>query len=93
LKNAVDISERLRKKQHEVWEDSFDWKECISETFIKQKLDYIHNNPCKGKWNLATSPVDYLHSSARFYVLGEHAGYPVTRYSDLSDIDLTKKLA
>jgi len=52
----------------------------------------MHNNPCKGKWNLVASPADYQHSSARFYICGEHSNYKVTNYAELFDIDLTKKI-
>ena|SRR5688572_3081504 len=92
LREAVTKNDRKRHKIHEVWEDSFDWKECKSHEYIKQKLDYMHENPCRGKWNLAASPVDYEHSSARFYISGQHAGYPVTHYLELEDIDLTSPL-
>lgn len=34
---------------------------------IYQKLDYIHKNPCVGKWELAESPAQYKYSSASFY--------------------------
>ena len=56
-KLAEDVSAKRKSnnKIHEVWELSFDWKECNSKKFIDQKLDYIHNNPCKGKWNLCTT--------------------------------------
>jgi putative transposase len=37
---------------------------------IHQKLDYIHNNPCQGKWMLAESPIHYKYSSAIFYETG-----------------------
>ena len=37
---------------------------------IYQKLDYIHNNPCQGKWMLADSPILYRYSSASFYEMG-----------------------
>jgi hypothetical protein len=57
LQLAVETKDRQRNKQHEVWDDSFDWKDCRSDDFIKQKLDYMHRNPCKGKWNLASSPL------------------------------------
>ena len=57
-------AKRKANKQHEVWELSFDWKYCNSYKFIKQKLDYMHNNPCTGKWNLCENPID-LHSSAK----------------------------
>ena len=85
LSLAVESTDRKRNKKHEVWEDSFDWKECRSHKFMKQKLDYMHENPCRGKWNLAPSPAEYEHSSARFYICGEHAAYPVTSYLELDD--------
>ena len=91
LTNAVDECDRLRGKHHEVWEDSFDWKECYNEEIILQKLDYIHNNPCKGKNPLAKDPCDFAHSSAKFYLTGEQGIYPVTHYLKLNDIDLAKQ--
>jgi len=33
-----------------------------------QKLNYIHNNPCQEKWNLANNPEDYKYSSAANYI-------------------------
>ena len=46
LENAVNSSDKKKGKLHEVWEDSFDWKECNSSKLIMQKIDYMHNNPC-----------------------------------------------
>lgn len=98
-KNEVELLEKLikgvkntdkeRKKLHEVFEESFDWKECISDDFIQQKLDYIHNNPCSGKWKLVENPSDYLYSSAPFYILDEENKY-VTSFMMMHDIDLCK---
>jgi hypothetical protein len=34
---------------------------------VLQKLEYIHLNPIQPRWNLATSPEEYLFSSAAFY--------------------------
>jgi putative transposase len=36
----------------------------------KQKLDYIHFNPVRGKWRLAKDDISYYYSSARFYETG-----------------------
>jgi hypothetical protein len=91
LSQRVSSSDRKKGKLHEVWKDSFDWKECSSNEMIVQKLDYMHDNPCKGKWNLIESPVDYIHSSAKYYITGEQGIYPVTNYMELEDIDLTKE--
>ncbi len=70
LSKSVEAKRKANKKLHEVWELSFDWKFCNSITFIQQKLNYIHNNPCAGKWNLCSSPIDYMHSSAKHYLEG-----------------------
>ena len=90
LSSFVNNTDKKRGKQHEVFEPSFDWKECYSIEMIRQKLEYIHANPCRGSWSLAECPIDYAHSSAKFYLTGSQADYEVTSYADLSDIDLTK---
>lgn len=93
LGEAVEVTDRKRGKLHEVFEDSFDIKECLTEKFIRQKLNYIHNNPCSGKWMLADCPENYLHSSANFYSTGIHGIFPVTHIQELMDIDLTQTLS
>lgn len=90
LAAAVATSDAKRGKLHQVFEPSFDAKECRHDDFVEQKLQYMHNNPCSGKWNLSPDPVGYLHSSARFYILGETRGYAVTNYKALEDVDLTR---
>ena len=62
LSHDVEITRKVNHKKHEVWELSFDWKICDSIEFIKQKLNYMHDNPCKGKF----------HSSCKYYLTGEH---------------------
>lgn len=93
LKQLQDKVEKARKgngKRHEVWELSFDWKHCECPEFITQKLEYFHANPMKGRWNLCSDPVDYPHSSAKFYLTNEQGIFEVTDYAILSDIDLTE---
>lgn len=92
LASFVNATDRRRGKLHEVFEPSFDWKVCTDNKFTEQKLNYIHDNPCRGEWNLAKSPEDYLHSSAKYYVTGEQGVYEVTNYALLAEIDLTKAL-
>jgi len=90
LSSFVNTTDKRRGKLHEVFEPSFDWKECSSEKIIEQKLEYMHNNPCRGTWDLVEQPWDYVHSSAQFYFNGIPGVYEVISYSDLEDIDLTK---
>ncbi|MBL0130240.1 MAG: hypothetical protein IPP43_03185 [Chitinophagaceae bacterium] len=89
---SVEAKDLERNKLHEVWEDSFDWKECRTSEYMLQKLNYMHDNPCKGKWNLAAAPVDYRHSSTKYYITGEQGIYEVLNYCELADINLTVPL-
>ena len=90
LSSQVEAKRKANKKLHEVWELSFDWKECGSPAFVNQKLDYIHDNPCSKKWNLCNSPVEYKHSSAKFYIAGEQGIYLVTNFMEMEDVEFTK---
>jgi len=89
LQQQRNNTEIRQGKIHKVFETSFDWKECRTERFIQQKLNYIHLNPCKSE--LALLPEDYIHSSAKFYVTGMQGEYPVTSYTELQDVDLTSR--
>jgi REP element-mobilizing transposase RayT len=86
LSGLVNRTESKRNKQHEIFEPSFDRKECRTIDFMKQKADYIHFNPCRKK--LAVLPEEYEHSSARYYFTGVQGVYPVVTYMELQDIDL-----
>jgi REP element-mobilizing transposase RayT len=88
LASFVNATDRLKGKLHEVFEPSFDWKECTSIEFTEQKLNYIHANPCRA--GLVATPEAYVHSSAKYYYSGESGVYGVTNYMELQDIDLTK---
>jgi hypothetical protein len=90
LSSYVVPTEKRKGKLHDIFESSFDWKECYSDGFIEQKLNYIHENPCRGKWDLVKQPCEYIHSSAKFYFSGDQGVYPVLNYGALKDIDLTK---
>ena len=85
LANAVEMKRKANNKKYEVWELSFDWKHCSSDSFIQQKMNYIHINPCKGKWNLCTMPEQYEHSSAKFYNTGVHGFYRIDNVAEMVD--------
>ena len=86
LSEWVNTTQRLANKKHEVFEPSFDRKECKTIAFIKQKVSYIHLNPCKS--SIVKIPENYLHSSARYYYTGKQGIYSVVTYMELQDIDL-----
>ena len=47
----------------------------------------MHNHPCTGKWWLAANPVEYVHSSAAFYLAGVQGFYAVTNFMEMEDVD------
>jgi putative transposase len=72
-----------RRQQHRVWEEGYNAKDIFSPEFLRQKMTYVHGNPCQPHWNLAACPEDYLWSSARFYLIHEPAVIPVDNASPL----------
>jgi REP element-mobilizing transposase RayT len=87
LSAQVEAARKANKKQHQVWEMSFDWKDCRSNDFVWQKLNYMHINPCTGKWQLAANPIEYIHSSAKFYLTGVQGIYPVTNFLEMEEVN------
>jgi REP element-mobilizing transposase RayT len=86
LSQAVNDADRKRGKLYQVFRPSFDAKECRTDAFIWQKLNYIHQNPVSGKWMLAANALDYPHSSAQYYLTGEQGGYEVFNFNLLKDV-------
>jgi len=64
LVNAAD-------RERQVWKRDSMSIPLFTDKFYKQKMNYIHNNPCQGKWMLAPSPSEYKYSSARYYEDGK----------------------
>lgn len=64
------------------WERNPMIKECFSEEFFLQKMDYIHYNPCQPKWLLADTPEKYQWSSASFYELQDMRFPWLTHYKE-----------
>lgn len=85
LAEGVHPNDKSKGKLHEVFQSSFDIKECRSLTFLNQKLEYMHNNPLAGKWSLAVDTIGYMHSSATFYETGQQGIYPITNIIDIFD--------
>jgi hypothetical protein len=87
LNSSVPLNEIKKGKKHQVFIPSFDARLCDSIEMVEQKLDYIHNNPVQGKWNLAPTFVDYPHSSAQWYELGIPINYRWFRdYREIVDL-------
>jgi hypothetical protein len=80
-----NVSEKKRNKgqRHRVFEESFDAKPIDSQKFLEQKIDYIHHNPVRGKWQLAADYTLYPCSSAPFYENGMSRFFQPVYYGDL----------
>jgi REP element-mobilizing transposase RayT len=63
-------ADKSKDSLHKVFEDRYDSKQMMNADLFKEKLNYIHNNPCTSKWKLAERPEDYRHSSASNYING-----------------------
>jgi len=83
LENLVTEREKQKGQLHKVFKDSFDAKPVITQKFLLQKINYIHNNPVSGKWMLAKDFVEFLHSSASFYEIALVRHFKPLHYLDL----------
>ena len=63
FKNAIKANSK--NKFYKFWQDGNEAKELISNNFIDQKINYIHNNPVVAE--MVKSPEDYIYSSASNY--------------------------
>ena len=54
-----------RNQKYKVWQNGYHAEKVYSNKFIKQKINYIHNNPVAEI--ILEKPEDYIFSSARNY--------------------------
>ena len=66
LKLFSEVCEHLKQdQQFKIWQDGNQAKEIYSNTFLFEKLNYIHQNPVSDL--IVENPENYLFSSARNY--------------------------
>ncbi len=73
----ASVVTRPDKQRYQVWEDGYDARNVFSFEFLRQKMTYMHNNPCQSHWNLVERPEDYIWSSAKVLLAGGAGHYPV----------------
>jgi len=83
LASAVTEKEKSKGQKHKVFEESFDAKSIDNQKFFLQKLNYIHLNPVRNKWNLINEWREYEHSSAGFYELQRIKHFTPVHYMEL----------
>ena len=59
-----------KNKNYEFWQRDSMAIHLYTESVAYQKMDYIHDNPVSGRWQLANDPCQYRYSTARYYELG-----------------------
>jgi len=57
-------------EKHQVWQP-LQAKNVFSVEFLREKVEYIHNNPIAKQWALVDNRADYRYSSACYYDRGE----------------------
>lgn len=62
-------------KNYRFWQEGNFPRECISDKMLRQKIDYVHENPVRA--GIVSAAHHYLHSSAMDYA-GEKGLIPVT---------------
>jgi putative transposase len=75
IKIYGDSGYKIRDKEgihFKFWRQYNHPKELYSDHFIKQKIEYIHNNPVEA--GIVNKAEAYLYSSARDYYNGKHGG-------------------
>ncbi len=82
LGQCVPEAEKRRGKQHQLWQGTFDIKNCRTEKFILQKLNYMHQNPCVERWQLCKHTYDFPHSSAAYYEMDQKNNLWLRDYRD-----------
>lgn len=67
LFHSTTDKQKISGKKHRVFKTSSDIKELHSVDMILTKLEYMHHNPCQGRWNLVEDYTGYEHSSGALY--------------------------
>ena len=74
----AQAAQHTSRKNFAVWEEEYQAKVAYAPDFLRQKLNYIHNNPLQAHWQLAERPEQYMWSSARFYAGAGRALIPLS---------------
>ena len=56
-------------KQHQIWQP-IQAKNIYSTAFLREKIEYVHDNPVAKRWHLVENRADWPYSSASFYDKG-----------------------
>jgi len=74
-------ADRDASKEHQIWQP-IQAKNVYSAAFLREKLDYVHNNPVAKHWRLVENRADYAYSSACFY---DRCRMPIVEVDDVRE--------
>lgn len=83
-KDLLDVFQQKKRDQrhkHSIWQD-IQAKNIYSMKFLRQKIEYIHQNPVAKDWKLANDRADYPYSSAGYYDYGRK---PIIEITDINN--------
>ncbi len=69
------------RNEYSVWQD-IQAKNIYSMEFLRQKIEYIHQNPVAKDWRLVPDRAQYRYSSAGYYDCGRT---PVIQITDINE--------
>ncbi len=72
----------LKDQEYQFWKRNSYNSFCKSKEEVEQKLDYIHNNSCQGKWMLTENHIDSNYLSIRFYESNEKSFSFLSHYME-----------
>ena len=65
----AQLCSESRRSEHQVWQESFWEQDVFSQSYMREKLIYLHRNPVRA--GLVQKPEEYRYSSYRTYLTGE----------------------
>jgi putative transposase len=78
---TFEQEKRDPRHKHSIWQD-IQAKNIFSMEVLKQKLEYIHQNPIAKNWNLVNDRANYVYSSAGYYDYGRK---PIIEITDINE--------
>ena len=66
------------ESQYQLWQEGYHPQEMSNNKILRQKIEYIHNNPVRK--GLVARPEDWKYSSARCYLSGQQSDLIITPY-------------
>jgi REP element-mobilizing transposase RayT len=83
-KELLDLfrqKKRDTRHEHSIWQD-IQAKNIYSMKFLRQKMEYIHQNPVAKEWKLVEDRADYVYSSAGYY---DYDRKPIIEITDINE--------